>query len=297
MNFLVIMRDVMPIGGDEWDEVLDRHSVRYPGREVDSLRRKFSQLHRKLTPTGDPVCPKEVKLAKRVKYQISSRADVGDGNEEMDLATGIFTTNVLDDPEEETETEDNDMERLDDEVPGEFDAPSVPNDDLLVLANAVDIPNGNLPSAQEEQDNDSVKTSDIRGYQDLPLRSSSPRPTTPTTPTTVTAPAPTTPTTSSTTRTRTPTTPTSRGSASARPLVSPYDRRGNKSSPHQDGLAKMMEMSMVQHNQYMEVERQRRGEEREDRKAMHDMLAKVVSGAFESFNKYTSKNKDDDDEE
>jgi hypothetical protein len=62
----------------------------------------------------------------------------------------------------------------------------------------------------------------------------------------------------------------------------------------------MMEMSMVQHNQYMEVERQRRGEEREDRKAMQDMLAKVVTGAFESFNRYTKKNskdEDDDDEE
>lgn len=63
----------------------------------------------------------------------------------------------------------------------------------------------------------------------------------------------------------------------------------------QDSLAKMMEMSMVQHNQYMEVERQRRGEEREDRKAMQDMLAKVVSGAVESFNRYTKNNKDKDD--
>jgi hypothetical protein len=59
----------------------------------------------------------------------------------------------------------------------------------------------------------------------------------------------------------------------------------------------MMEMSMVQHNQYMEEERQRRGEEREDRKAMHDMLVKVVSGAFESFSRFTNKDKYEDDEE
>ena len=60
MNFLEIMYEVLPIGGDEWDEVLDRHSIRYSGREVESLRRKFSQLHRKSVPTGDPVCPPEI---------------------------------------------------------------------------------------------------------------------------------------------------------------------------------------------------------------------------------------------
>jgi hypothetical protein len=319
VNFLQIMKEVMPIGGDEWDEVQDRHSLRYPGREVESLRRKFSQLHRKSTPTGDPVCPVEVKLAKRVKYQISSRADVGDGNEEMDLATGTFsTTNVEHDlllVGEETDTgEENDMEeRLVDEVSGEFDAPSVPNDDLLVLANAAD-PNSNRPStAEEEDDNDSIKTCDIREYQALPPVRTTGTPTTPrtSTPSTTsrsttplpTTPLPTTPTTPTTpTRTRTPGTPSNRGSTSAtgRPLVSPYDRRGtsnSKSNPHQDGLAKMMEMSMVQHNQYMEEERQRRGEEREDRKAMHDMLAKVVSGAFESFSRFTNKDKYEDDKE
>jgi hypothetical protein len=207
MNFLVIMKEVMPIGGDEWDEVLDRHSVGYP----DSLRRKFSQFHRKSTPTGDPVCSKEVKLAKRVKYRISSRADVGDGNEQMDLATGIFTN--VHDLEEETDAEDNNMERLVDEEPGDFDAPRVPNDDLLLLANAVEPPNSNRLSAQEE-DNDSIKTSDIGGYQDLPLQSS--RPTTPPTalPTTPPTALPTTSTalpTTPTTHTRSTATPTSRG--------------------------------------------------------------------------------------
>ena len=91
LHLLGIMNVLMPIGGDEWDQVLERHSVRYPGREVDSLRRKFSQLHRKSHPTGDPVCPTEIKLAKRVKYKISSRADIGHGTEEMDLETGRFT--------------------------------------------------------------------------------------------------------------------------------------------------------------------------------------------------------------
>jgi hypothetical protein len=126
------MHDHMPIGGDEWDLVLQQHSLTYPGREVESLRRKFAQLHRVKTPTGDPRCPQEVKLAKRIKYIISSRADIGDGTEEMDLATGTFTNAT---PTEEAEDEDEDAssvgdnaaegeeEELEDEVPGEFEAP------------------------------------------------------------------------------------------------------------------------------------------------------------------------------
>jgi hypothetical protein len=71
-----------PTGGDQWDIVLKQHSLSYPGREVESLHRKFAQLHR-VKPTGDPSCPQEVKLAKCIKCIISSRADIGDGTEEM----------------------------------------------------------------------------------------------------------------------------------------------------------------------------------------------------------------------
>jgi hypothetical protein len=42
-NLLGIMKDLMPVGGEKWDKVLDRHSsIRFPGREVDCLRRQFS---------------------------------------------------------------------------------------------------------------------------------------------------------------------------------------------------------------------------------------------------------------
>jgi hypothetical protein len=131
----------MPIGGDEWDLlVLEQHSLSYLGREVESLRRKVAQLHRVKTPTGDPRCPQEVKLAKRIKYIISSCADIGDGMEEMDLATGTFTSAT---PTEEAGEEDasslgNDAadgedDPLEDEVPGEFEAPSIPNDAINLL--------------------------------------------------------------------------------------------------------------------------------------------------------------------
>ena len=31
MNFLGIMKELMPIGGDKWDKVLDCHSLCHPG--------------------------------------------------------------------------------------------------------------------------------------------------------------------------------------------------------------------------------------------------------------------------
>ena len=69
ISFLSIMQDILPIGGEEWDEVLRIHSQNWPGRDVDSLRRKYGTLHRKAMPTGDPNVPPEARLAKRVKHR------------------------------------------------------------------------------------------------------------------------------------------------------------------------------------------------------------------------------------
>ena len=155
------MLQIMPIGGDDWEAVLEEHSILFPGREVESLRRKFSLLHRKKIPTGDPRCPEEVILAKRIKYQISSRADVGDGEEEMDLATGTFTNTI---PTEDGTfdgdiEEDEDNERLEDEVEGEVAAPSVPQADLRMLSHLAQ----RSAPAEEDQNQDSE---DDQGTED-----------------------------------------------------------------------------------------------------------------------------------
>ena len=72
-----------------------------------------------------------------MKYQISSRADVGDKTEEMDLATGKFIT--MQDQEDYTYRED---------------GPSIPNDNLNKLL-------------QDAVDGDSAKTNDLV-YDPLP---------------------------------------------------------------------------------------------------------------------------------
>ena len=45
MHLLQIMETVVPIGPTEWDEVLDQHCEVFPGRDVDSLRRKYTTQH------------------------------------------------------------------------------------------------------------------------------------------------------------------------------------------------------------------------------------------------------------
>ena len=68
MNFLGIMEGILPIGPDDWEHVRDLHSGTYPGRGIDSLRRKYNALKNKEIPTGDPTMPPEVRAAKRIKY-------------------------------------------------------------------------------------------------------------------------------------------------------------------------------------------------------------------------------------
>ncbi len=49
---------------------------------LDSLKRKFKELHNKKIPTGDPLCPPAVRQAKHLQVKIISRLDVSDLNSE-----------------------------------------------------------------------------------------------------------------------------------------------------------------------------------------------------------------------
>ena len=90
MNFLYVMKDILPIGPDEWQRVVDNHTLLYEGRDVDSIRRKFASLHRRQIPTGDPAMPEEVRLAKHVKYLIGDKANIGDVEDEFELERNSF---------------------------------------------------------------------------------------------------------------------------------------------------------------------------------------------------------------
>ena len=65
VNFLTHMKNILPIGPSEWEEVCSLHSTAYPGRDVESLRRKYHILHWKNIPTENPHILDDVLLAKK----------------------------------------------------------------------------------------------------------------------------------------------------------------------------------------------------------------------------------------
>ena len=79
------MTIILPIGPLEWEKVTEMHVVKFPRRDTDSLRRKYTSTHRRKVPTGDPNCPPEVREAKRVKVAIGNKAELADCTAEYDM--------------------------------------------------------------------------------------------------------------------------------------------------------------------------------------------------------------------
>jgi len=82
-NFLDIVEEILPMSPSAWERIAELHSSRYPDlkRSVDSLKRKFKELHSKKVPTGDPVCPPVVRQAKQLRHMIIEKMDASDLNE------------------------------------------------------------------------------------------------------------------------------------------------------------------------------------------------------------------------
>ena len=79
------MSKLLSIGPLAWDKVAELHCKKYPGRDTESLRRKYTSTHRCKAPTGQPDCPPEVREAKLVKAAIGSKAELTDCAEEYDM--------------------------------------------------------------------------------------------------------------------------------------------------------------------------------------------------------------------
>ena len=81
-SFLDSVKDILPLSTTLWESVAETHLARYPdkGRTVDSLKRKFKELHIKRIPTGDPHCPPAVRRAKQLRNAIIELMDGSDLN-------------------------------------------------------------------------------------------------------------------------------------------------------------------------------------------------------------------------
>jgi len=85
-SLLELIEEVLPISATQWESVADLHRTRYPdaARTVDSIKRKFKQLHNKKIPTGNPICPPAVRWAKRLRTAIIELIDSLDLNGDDD---------------------------------------------------------------------------------------------------------------------------------------------------------------------------------------------------------------------
>jgi hypothetical protein len=81
-NFLDLVDEIFPISETQWDRVAEHHMLGYPdkGCSVDSLKRKFKELHIKRISTRDPDCPPAVHRAKRLRRAIIDLMDGSDLN-------------------------------------------------------------------------------------------------------------------------------------------------------------------------------------------------------------------------
>jgi hypothetical protein len=94
LNLLSIIERIILVSGEEWDQVEMHHSISYPVRKAEGLRRKFQELFRKKKSTGDPDCPLSVKHAKLLRREIIERCKV-DNAEVEDVVQGTGDMDLL----------------------------------------------------------------------------------------------------------------------------------------------------------------------------------------------------------
>ena len=85
MSMLHTMLEILPIGPDQWKKMLEHHIQKYPGRDLESMRYKYNKIYQNTVPTGQPHCPPDMKLTKRIEHQIGQKASLGNGQENFNL--------------------------------------------------------------------------------------------------------------------------------------------------------------------------------------------------------------------
>ena len=94
LALFVVMEWILPISTEEWEQVVLEHSEQYPGKDVDSMWRKYNSLHRKQVPTGSPNMAPEIRGAKRIKCKIGEKADISRGEDEVfEIQTNVDEIN------------------------------------------------------------------------------------------------------------------------------------------------------------------------------------------------------------
>jgi hypothetical protein len=79
-GLLQVIEDIIPVHGEEWEDVSQSYAANFPTsqRTSESLERKFQQLYRVKKPMGNPFCPHEVRMAKRLRHLITTKCEIDD---------------------------------------------------------------------------------------------------------------------------------------------------------------------------------------------------------------------------
>ncbi len=87
---------MLPVDGEDWEEVARLHNLNFPtnGRDSVKLKCKFQQNYWVEMPTGVPMCPREIPMAKRIREQIRDKAEIDDGEGELLLQDPSFQEDV-----------------------------------------------------------------------------------------------------------------------------------------------------------------------------------------------------------
>ena len=76
LALFAIMERILPMGPTEWEMVIAKKYVEFPGCDVNSIRGKNTFLHRKKILTGNPNTSLRIKMAKHIKYKIGDKVEL-----------------------------------------------------------------------------------------------------------------------------------------------------------------------------------------------------------------------------
>ncbi len=77
---------------EDWEEVASVHNLNFPtnGRDLAKLKCKIQQMYQVKIPTGDPLCPPEIRMVKTVREKIQDKTEIDDGEGELLLQDPSF---------------------------------------------------------------------------------------------------------------------------------------------------------------------------------------------------------------
>lgn len=92
--FLVIIERTLPLRSTVWQSVLTEHEQCFPqqSRPVETLQRKFTNLHQKKMRTGDHLMPDDVCNEKKIHQMMIRRGDISVADEAT--ASMLIPTNI-----------------------------------------------------------------------------------------------------------------------------------------------------------------------------------------------------------